>query len=573
MVDELDVDTAAAVVEDLDVQIGAQVIEKLDTQKAAEIVEGIDPSKAADIIEAIETSKAAEIIETVNVSQAADIIEAVDASNAADIITVVETAKAAEIVEGVGTETATAIVERVETKRAAEIIELVETAKAARIVTDVATTEASDVLSQVAPVKAGQIMEVVPTAKLTQVVQTMEENKLVERLPEMSAAKLFQVPTTVLFEELPRVPVEQLALEVPPQADPGLPPPTSAQVSADVTLHTLPETAELAWSTLVGSQAPIEKILARFTRKLAGVEARLEGLAEEPPGTPALDPGQAVYSLFRVDIANAGPQDISVAHVTLFVEKSWLEANGVHKWSIQLRRLDEETGAWVSFPSKRVRDDDRDIYYTAVVPGFSLIAVTGSSGLPEQVFGVHDLAIEPSSPDADQDVVISAQVTNTGQTAAVYPAALWINDTIEAAQPITVAAGETKRVEFTLRKPEGAYRIRVERLLGDLLVGVAPTPTPAPTGTPRPPPSPAPTSPPSPTASPKPTVALPSTPPPAPAVAALPAASPTPTPAREGGLVRGRHCWNNVCGLGGPVRRRVRDIHALTTKASPTTFD
>ena len=423
-----------------------------------------------------------------------------------------------------------------DTAKAADTIEEVATSKAASIVANVVTTKASDVLSEVEPAKAGQILDKVPTTKVTEVVQTMEEDRLVERLPEMSAKKLFQIPVIVLFQELPKAPVEQLVAETPPEVDPDLPPPTSAQISLDVVMYSVRETAELAWATIVGSPVPIEKILAKFTRKLADVQVRVEGLPKDSVGASAFGPEQALYAIFRVDIANAEPDDILAAHVTFFVEKSWLETNGIHKWSIEPNRFGEEEGAWVPFPSKRIREDDQRVYYTAVTPGFSPIAIIGSQELPEQVFEVRELAIRPSLPKADQDMVISAKVTNTSQASAFYPATLWIDNTVEAAQSIAIGAGETALVEFTLRRPEGSYGVRIDRLLTTLLVGAAPTPSPTPTTTttptppPPPPPSPTPTVRPPATAIPAPTLAPKPSPTPA-AVAQAPAVlSPTPTP-------------------------------------------
>ena len=181
--------------------------------------------------------------------------------------------------------------------------------------------------------------------------------------------------------------------------------------------------------------------------------------------------------------------------MTLSVEKAWLESEGAHKWSIQLNQFDEAEDAWVALPSKRRREDDERVYYTAVLPHFSDIVITGSTELPEPVFSAHDLVITPPSADADEEVLISARITNTSQAKAVFPASLWINDTVEAVQSIPIGAGETALVEFSTTRPEGLYKVRIDRLLGDLTVGQAPPPSPTPTMTavPTSRPSPAPT--------------------------------------------------------------------------------
>ncbi len=45
--------------------------------------------------------------------------------------------------------------------------------------------------------------------------------------------------------------------------------------------------------------------------------------------------------MFSVDVAGAEPGDLAAAHVALSIEKDWIEANQVHKWSIELVRYDE----------------------------------------------------------------------------------------------------------------------------------------------------------------------------------------------------------------------------------------
>ena len=115
------------------------------------------------------------------------------------------------------------------------------------------------------------------------------------------------------------------------------------------------------------------------------------------------------------------------------------------------------------FPSKRVREEGGRAYYSVVLPGFSVIAVSGSDSLPEQVFKVADLAVSAATPPDGETFTVSVNVTNTGVSSAVFPASLWLNDTVEAATTVAIEAGATSRVEFSLSKPTGVYRLRVDR--------------------------------------------------------------------------------------------------------------
>ena len=132
------------------------------------------------------------------------------------------------------------------------------------------------------------------------------------------------------------------------------------------------------------------------------------------------------------------------------------------------------------------------------------------------------MRIQPASPTAGDDITIRAQVTNSGPTSAVYAAGLWVDGTIEAAESVDVGPGRTVPVEFSLRRPEGEYEVRVERLFGSVLVQAQPTPTPTPPPTPTPTPSPIPTETPTPSPAPSPTPASPTP---------MPAATFTPEPA------------------------------------------
>ena len=322
---------------------------------------------------------------------------------------------------------------------------------------------------------------------VTETVGVMSQAKLIERLPEMSAAKLFEIPAAVLFAKLTSVPVSQLAFETPPQVDPNLPEPQAVQVTDTLAVYTVQATGLLVWGSLVASPAPIEKILGKFNKVLNNVSISIEDLGK-PAGAPDFAQGKVVNSFFSVDIANAAPEDLETAHVTMFVEKSWIVDNNVHKWSIEFNRFDSANGIWVPFPTKRVSEDDDLVFYSAVIPGFSTFAITGSPDLPAQIFQVADLAFNPPSPDPGEAVTVRARVINSSGAEAVYPASLWLNDTIEDTQTIVVPANSSVPFSFTFSKPEGVYRVRIERLLAEVVVGAPPpTPTPAPaTATPVP---------------------------------------------------------------------------------------
>lgn len=400
--------------------------------------------------------------------------------------------EAADILIGFSPEDAAIVMQGIDDEEAAAIFEAMDAEDAAPIAVDVETEKLSNILSIVSPEKAAAILELLPTEKVTEIVQTMDEDKLVERLPLMSPDKLFEIQVQVLFDNLPSVPASQLAGEIPPVADPSLPLPQVTQVSDSLFIYVVPQTGELVWVILVNSPAPIDKILGKFARDIpGGVRVAVEGLEAKPPEVlPELPPGQTVNTFFGVDIENADPEDIIAAYMTFFIQRDWLESNRFNRWSIRVNRFNQELDIWVPIPTKRVRESEDRIFYSVVLPGFSVLAITGSEQIPEQVFEVTELSIAPSPASPGEDVTVSVRVHNTGATTQVYPASLWIDSTVESAQSVTLEAGETRVVSFTTqRDAQGTYQVRVERLLGEFTVGQAPPPTPTATATPTPTPT------------------------------------------------------------------------------------
>jgi ABC-type transport system substrate-binding protein len=67
-------------------------------------------------------------------------------------------------------------------------------------------------------------------------------------------------------------------------------------------------------------------------------------------------------------------------------------------------------------------------------------------------FELSDLTVSPSSVTIGEDVTISVDVTNTGETSVTGTVTLILNGVYEAEDTVTVAANETKTVTFTVAK-------------------------------------------------------------------------------------------------------------------------
>ena len=504
-------------VEDAPIEEVVTIIEEATAEEAAQVFEELTTDTAAAITQQLSAEVAAAIVERLTTETAVAIIEEIDLTKAAAIVVLVEPVTAANIVEQLGTATAIGLIEAIDVAKAGAILDLVATARAAQIIEAVALVQAAGILSEMAPLGAASVLEQLSISKLTQVIEVTSESKLIARLNHMPPEKLFQIAPEVLFRNMPSVPAEQLAVEVPPQADSDLPQPEVVDTADALTIYNVPRTKASSWALLAQGRAPIDRILGKFGKDLSNVRVTLEDLSQSGGVVPDVGPNRVVGPYFRVDVDNASPEDITVAHVTVFVETDWIRSNGLHNWSIEFNRFDEGLNAWVPFPSKRVREEGGRAYYSVVVPGFSLIAVSGSDSPPDQVFKVIDLTVSPATPIDKEPFTVSVNVTNTGASSAVFPASLWLNDTAEAATTVAIEAGATSRVEFSLSTPTGVYQLRVDRSVMNLIVGVPPllpTPTPVsaappfePTPTPVPPGEPVPTATPIPPVVPTPTAA------------------------------------------------------------------
>ena len=541
--EDLEIDTSVLIFEDLEIDTSVLIFEDLEIDTSVLIFEDLEIDTSIRIFEDLETDTSVLIFEDLETETSVLILGGVDPATGSLIIETGETETAVRIIDGSFTLTDTGIIDVDTTDIFGPIFEEIE------------TTIGATILTEVAPVAAGPILGAVDLATRTTFVEELTVPTLVDALPHTPPDALHEVPFETLVENLPNTShtvTSQLARERTPRTVEVAPVAIERSETLEVLL--VPRTSPGNFVKIVGSPAPLASILAKFTRTLTDVRVAVEDLLAAPPGAPDFGPGEVINSFFSIDI-DAEPEDITVAYVELYVEQSWIETNDIHKWSIAFNRLDEEQNEWVAFPSHQVREDEERIFYTVAVPGFSVIALTGNSGLPPQVVEVSDLEIDPPVPVADAEFTIGAQVTNISSDSFVYPATLWLDDTVEDSLTVSVKPGQIVAFEFTLTKPAGVYNVRIERLLDELLVGPAIQPTPTPTSvavvvtptptpvltptatpthtaTPTPSPTATPTSTPSPTHTPTftPTRTPTATPSPTPVVTPLvPTATPTPT--------------------------------------------
>ncbi|MFC1971503.1 magnesium transporter MgtE N-terminal domain-containing protein [Chloroflexota bacterium] len=264
------------------------------------------------------------------------------------------TDKTAAIIEEVATDKAAGIIKKVTTKKAATIIEKLTTKKAGAIIGKVTSKQAADILGKVTSKKAGAIlgnlaaknaaaiMEELTTDMLNDTIPAMSETSLTERLPEMSVSKLLSLNVKALFAALPNTPTAHLTGEVPPV-------PPEVYRDAPIVLYET-DSGEKAvaiktpagdWVTVIGTPAPVERLMIKTIRELADVTTTLYISEQQPLEALIMLPsGQIGRAYISISFENATPEDIELGHMTFYVEKDWLQENSVHKWAVALHRYD-----------------------------------------------------------------------------------------------------------------------------------------------------------------------------------------------------------------------------------------
>jgi PGF-pre-PGF domain-containing protein len=256
---------------------------------------------------------------------------------------------------------------------------------------------------------------------------------------------------------------------------------------------------------VVGTPAPIDKVMIKTGSSSQNVQTTVDILTGRPPEVTARLPETVIAAkYFQIAFENITSQEIQLGYIIFKVEKEWIEQYALNKWGVFLERYDPEFTRWVILPTKKVKEDERYVYYSAVTSHFSLFAIAGSQAVTAQKFKTANLVISPAEAKPGEAVTISADVTNTSRRSSnangTYVSTLWINGGVESGRDVTLKAGETRRISFTVsRADEGRFEVRFERLFGQFLVHVSaaqtPVSSPVPTTT-RTPASPGPSAPP-----------------------------------------------------------------------------
>lgn len=244
-------------------------------------------------------------------------------------------------------------------------------------------------------------------------------------------------------------------------------------------------------------RSPVESVSGRFANPPERLRVRVTGLplgvistkptptpgtksafSERPFEMPAFPPEQSAHKLFRLTVGSGADSGFGSGYITFSVDKSWMDENGIHPWSVLLNRHNVDSGFWEFAPAQYVGEDETKVQYRQLVPEFSTWGITGRSTPPESEFKVENLRV--NSPGARVPTEFTVQVTNLTSGPLTPLLGVYVGSVPAKTHRVLLEPNEQKDVVLTVRFEEGTYDIRVDRLTGSVNVGPEPPPTPTP---------------------------------------------------------------------------------------------
>lgn len=182
-------------------------------------------------------------------------------------------------------------------------------------------------------------------------------------------------------------------------------------------------------------------------------------IMDEPPPPPenAYVIG-LVYDLSPDDATFHPPVSLTISYDPADIPQ------GVAEKDMVIAYYDEEAGEWVELEGCVVDPATHTI--TAPVSHFTAFATMGAPQLSSPAaFSVSSLSIQQAEVQPKEAVTITVLVANSGGTAGSYTVVLEINGVKEADKSITIAAGTSRSVSFSVTKEKaGSYSVTVNGL-------------------------------------------------------------------------------------------------------------
>jgi hypothetical protein len=141
---------------------------------------------------------------------------------------------------------------------------------------------------------------------------------------------------------------------------------------------------------------------------------------------------------------------------------------------------DEDAAEWVKLDEEDYSVNTETNTVTVLVSGFSKYAIIAHAPPPTPTapaaFSVSSLTVTPVEVEPGDTVTITVLVANTGGESGSYAVVLKIDGVKEAEETVTIAAGSSQTVTFSVTGEEaGSYTVAVDGLSGSFTVVAPPS--------------------------------------------------------------------------------------------------
>ncbi len=241
-------------------------------------------------------------------------------------------------------------------------------------------------------------------------------------------------------------------------------PPTTEDILAEVVTEDGVFTEEV---TIESLDSNVEIVIPSGT---TGLTEEGEPLSEitvvraDPPAPPANTETIAVDYDLGPDGATFAPP----ISLTFQYNPDQIPEGGSHE-NLSIAYYDTDSGQWVELDASDIEIDPVTNTITARISHFTYFSIIAHTA--PAVFTASNLTISPSAVDAGEKVNISATITNTGDLAGEFKAALKINGGFAATATVVLNGGATGKVTFTsIQGAPGTYTVDVSGQTGQFTV-------------------------------------------------------------------------------------------------------
>jgi len=361
--------------------------------------------------------------------EAAETLEGLETEEAADIMEELDIATATSIIEQIEDVTAADIIGEMEPQSVADIFEELIEETAVEILVESEVTSAATILELVEEAEAGDILDaVVQLNKMdsfSEVLLGMEENASAGALLAAEAGSGARLVEAMAEEDLTEA---------------------ARRVEAAVNLRAREIDAEAAEGLLKKAAEMLENV---NTDSLVQLFIEITNL----PNTP-----ETVAAVF----------EIMNLTKTLEVVSEWVSQGALQELADVFGYLTSETLTKLYLGTST---DER----LAIYPYLSVETIAALPSLAE--FKISLISVLPVRVETGEAVTTSIRVSNVGDEAGNCTVTLMVNGLVEQRETITVGAGASTTVSFSVvKRIVGVYHIEVDGLTGSFTVVAPPAP-------------------------------------------------------------------------------------------------